>query len=174
MQKRVTKRQRPNWDESFMFSALWAATRSSCLYLQTGAVIVSDKRIIASGYNGAPPGIESCLTRGCRKEREGISFTTKGKGVCRGIHAEINAMSQIARENLKGTTMYSLYLPCSTCAKEIAGTGIIEVVYSLVYEEPDLLTREMFSEGGIRLRQMDLDLPVSFAMIDRTYRQKRR
>ncbi len=84
------RRERPNWDEFFMFSALWAAARSSCLYLQTGAVIVKDKRIIASGYNGAPPGVRNCLEVGCRKDREGVDFTDKGKAVCRGVHAEVS------------------------------------------------------------------------------------
>src|SRR3989338_3823814 len=99
------KKQRSSWNEYFMFSALSIAARSSCLYLQTGAVIVKDKRIIASGYNGAPPGIKNCLEVGCRKKREGINFEDKEKNVCRGIHAEINAMNQIAREDLKNTSL---------------------------------------------------------------------
>jgi len=159
------ERERPSWDEFFMFNTLWTATRSSCLYLQTGAVIVKDKRIIASGYNGAPPGIENCLKVGCRKDREGIEFDDKGKNVCRGLHAEINAMNQISRQNLKGTTMYSLYYPCSSCAKAIVGNGIRELIYSKIYKEPDSLTREVFAEGGIRLRELELDIKKYFNMI---------
>jgi dCMP deaminase len=175
MQKRVVKRKRPNWDESFMFSALWAATRSSCLYFQTGAVIVNkDNRIIATGYNGAGPRIRNCLEVGCRKDREGIAFEKKGEGACRGLHAEVNAMNLVARKDLIGTTIYSLHLPCSRCAKVIESNGIAQVVYSLIYEEPKSLTREIFAEAGIKLRKLDLDLPVYFAMMDRTYRQKRR
>ena len=149
---------RPSWDEAFMYSALSAATRSSCLHLKTGAVIVKDKRIIASGYNGAPPGIKNCLKVGCRKEREGIRFDDKGKGVCRGVHAEINAISQIARENLKGTTMYTVFFPCSACAKSIVGNGISEVVYLRYYKEPDSLTMELFTEAGIKLKQFQFDI----------------
>lgn len=156
------ERTRPEWDEFFMLNALWAATRSSCLHLYTGAVIVKDKRIIALGYNGAPPKIENCLERGCRKEEIGVSFDDKGKAVCRGIHAEINAMNQIAREYLKGTKIYSLYYPCSSCAKEITGNGIREVIYTLVYSEPDSLTREVFEEKGIKLRKMEIDLEKYF------------
>jgi len=170
--KRAEKRERPNWDESFMFSALWSATRSSCLYLPTGAVIVKDKRIIASGYNGAPPGIENCLKIGCRKNAEGVKFDDKGKSVCRGIHAEINAKDQIAREDLKGTSMYSLYYPCSSCAKEIVGSGIVEVVYAKIYREPDSLTHELFTEAGVKLRQLDLDIEKYFRIIKKVCRKK--
>src|SRR3989338_1540967 len=88
---------RPNWDEMFMAHAFLAATRSSCIHLNTGCVIVKDHRILSSGYNGAPPGIENCLERGCRKEKFGIEFNKKGTGTCRGAHAEINTLSRIAR-----------------------------------------------------------------------------
>jgi len=166
-------RERPSWPESYMFSALWAACRSTCLHLQTGAVIVKDKRIIASGYNGAPPGIKNCLEVGCRKDREHVDFDDKGKGVCRGIHAEINAMSQISRENLKGTTLYSLYYPCSGCAKSIVGNGIDEVFYSKVYKEPDSLTKEVFTEAGVEISLLELDTEKCFEMIRGIYQPKR-
>lgn len=151
VKKRSEERQRPNWDEYFMLSAVWTATRSSCQHLHTGAVIVRDKRIIASGYNGAPPNVRNCLELGCRKDRYRIEFDDKGKAVCRGTHAEINAISQIARLDLEGTIMYSLYFPCSSCAKAIAGTGISRVYYLLQYDEPDSLTQEIFQESGISL-----------------------
>lgn len=156
---------RPSWDEAFMFSALWIAARSSCNHLQAGTVIVKDKRIISSGYNGAPPDIKNCLEVGCRKEKEGVSFEDKDKGVCRGVHAEINAMNQVARENLKGTTLYTLYFPCSACAKAIVSSGIKEIVYSKVYSEPTSLTKELFQEAGIKLRQLNIDLDKNFSMI---------
>jgi len=157
----VTEKQdfgRPSWDEAFMFSALSAATRASCLYLKTGAVIVKDKRIISSGYNGAPPGIKNCLEVGCRKDREGVGFHDKEKHVCRGVHAEINAMSQIAREDLKGTSMYMVFFPCSACAKAIVGNGITEVNYLRYYREPDSLTLELFAEAGVKIKQMKIDV----------------
>ena len=139
--KRERQRKRPSWDEYFMMSAIFAATRSSCEHLPTGVAIIKDKRIIASGYNGAPPGIENCLKIGCRKDREGIEFDDKGKGVCRGVHAEVNALTQIAREDLKGTTLYSLYFPCSSCAKSIVAASVVEVVYLNIYHESDSLTK---------------------------------
>ncbi len=172
------KRKRPDWDEFFMFKALWAATRSSCNYLQTGAVIVKDKRIIATGYNGAPPGIENCLERGCRKDEQGVEFNDKGKAVCRGVHAEINAMNQIARQDLIDTKIYTLYFPCSSCAKAIAGNGLKEVIYSEVYQEPDSLTTEIFTESGVKLRKFHLNIEKNFQMIRKiakkiNYQQKR-
>jgi len=148
---------RPDWDEFFMFSALWASARSSCTNLHTGAVLVKDKRVISSGYNGAPPGIKNCLEQGCRKIKEGVAFDDKGKSVCRGVHAEINALNQIARDNLKEAILYTVYFPCSACAKAIVASGIREVVYIKQYSEPDTLTKELFSEAGVVLRKMDFN-----------------
>ncbi len=149
---------RPTWEQSFMFSAYSAAARSSCKYLKTGAVIVKDKRIIAMGYNGAPPGIKNCLEVGCRKDQKKIKWEERHTGNCRGAHAEINAMSQIARKDLKSTTMFTIFYPCSACAKSIVGNGISEVVFSKIYKEPDSLTKELFSEAGIKLRQMQINI----------------
>ncbi|MCU0642120.1 MAG: deaminase [archaeon] len=148
------KIRRPSWDESFMLAAALAASRSSCLHIKAGAGIVKDKRLIASGYNGAPQNIENCLERGCRKEEYRIPFETKGTGTCRGAHAEKNAMDQIAREDLKGTTIYTIRYPCSACAKEIVGNGIVEVVYARGYDEPDSLTDELFKEARVKLRHL--------------------
>jgi len=164
-------RKRPSWDESFMLSALWAAARSSCIKMQTGAVIVKDKRIIASGYNGAPPNIKNCLEVGCRKDEYGIKFCEKGRGVCRGIHAEVNAMNQIARENLKGASLYTLCFPCSGCAKGIVGNGMKEVVYCNHYEENDSLTKELFDESKTVLRKLDLDIEKCFRMMKKIYKK---
>lgn len=168
-QKNIKKRRRPTWDECFMFDAWWIGTRSSCLKKQIGANIVKDKRIIASGYNGAPPGIENCLVRGCRKEEYGIDFNVKGKGVCRGSHAEANAMDQIAREDLKGTTLYSVVFPCSPCAKKIVGNGISEVVYCIDYNEDHAYAYEAFAEAKVKVRQLDIDLDKCYTMMKEIY-----
>lgn len=164
-------KERPDWDEFYMFAAYDAATRSSCKYLNTGAVIVKDKRIIASGYNGAPPGIENCLEIGCRKDREKIKFDEKGTSTCRGIHAEVNAKDQVARKDLKGTTLYTLFFPCSSCAKEIVGNGIKEVVYTKKYSEPDSLTNELFNEANVKLRKLEIDIGDQFQRIKRIQNQ---
>lgn len=160
---------RPTWDEFFMYSAHWAATRASCLHLPNGVTIVKDKRMMASGYNGAPPGIKNCLEVGCRKDREGIAFNNKGQSACRGAHAEPNAISQIAREDLKGATLYTVYFPCTPCAKVITGSGIVEVVYSKMYEEPASLTNELFEEAGIKVRRLDMYPQRYFRMLKEVF-----
>lgn len=154
-----------------MFSAILAASRSSCIHLKTGAVLVKDKRIIATGYNGAPPGIENCLEKGCRKDREKVDFDDKGKGVCRGLHAEINALNQISRWELKNeySILYSLYFPCSSCAKAIVGYGISEVIFSKYYDETDSLTKELFGEGGVKLKQLDIAINKIISIIKKVY-----
>ncbi|MFA5723582.1 MAG: cytidine/deoxycytidylate deaminase family protein [Candidatus Pacearchaeota archaeon] len=163
---------RPSWDEIFMLSAYESATRASCLHLKTGAVLVKDKRIIASGYNGAPQRNKSCLEIGCRKDLLGISQDHKRTGNCRGAHAERNAMDQIAREGLKGVTLYTVMFPCSDCAKTIVGNGIVEVVYSMIYKEPDSLTKESFAEAGIKLREYHPDIEKQFIRLMRVYNQR--
>lgn len=167
-------KDRPSWDELFMLAAYDAATRSSCLFLKTGAVIVKDKRIIATGYNGAPPEIENCLDRGCRKKQKGIDFEEKETGNCRGAHAESNALDQIPRKELKGAVMYSVFFPCTHCAKRIVSNSLSELVYSIIYREPDSLTKELFSESGIRLRQLTPDIEKQFIRLKRIYNQRAR
>ena len=163
----VKKRERPSWNESFMFRALWAATRSSCLYLHTGAVVVKNNREIASGYNGALSEVENCLERGCRKDAEGVPFERKGQGVCRGMHAEVNALIEALKTgfNLEGNDIYTLYLPCSGCAKMIAQCGIGRVFYTEVYGKEEKLTKETFKEKKIELIPLDLDVERCYRMI---------
>jgi len=146
----VSEKDRPSWDEYFMLNALLISTRASCLHLKNGAVIVNkDKRIIAAGYNGAPSGIKNCLEVGCNKNKFGVSFEEKGKGLCRGNHAEYNALSQVGRDELKGTSIYTLYYPCSACAKQIIGSGIRRVVYANEYEEQNSIVKQLFREAGM-------------------------
>ena len=171
MKKQDSDSIRPNWDEKFMFSAIWAASRSSCLNLNTGAVIVKNKRIIATGYNGAPANIKSCLEVGCRKETCGYSFEDKGQDVCRGRHAESNAMSQIASQDLAGSSIYTFYFPCSPCAKEIVGNGITEVIFCRNYEGNRSQAEESFAEVGIRVRKLEIDIEKCFRFIKKVYEQ---
>lgn len=163
-------RDRPSWEEAFMLSAYQAADRSSCRHIWTGAVVVKDKRIIASGYNGAPTGIENCREIGCRKDLLGITNT--GTGNCRGAHAERNAMDQIARKDLIGTIMYTIMSPCSDCTKTIVGNQIAEVVYAMDYEGPDSLTKELFKEKGIILREFKPNLERHYLRLKRIDNQR--
>jgi len=153
----VDRNGRPSWDEYFMMTALLNATRASCEFFKSGAVIVKDKRIIATGYNGAPTGIKNCLELGCRKKRKGIDLQNKNSGACIGEHAERNALLQISRKDAEGGTMYSVLLPCADCAKQIVGAGIRKVFYNQVYKEPNNLVKEIFEEAGVILENIDID-----------------
>jgi len=166
------KYDRPSWDEKHMAAAFNLAKKSSCVYLHNGVVIIKDKRGIAEGYNGAGPGLENCLTIGCRKEREGSDFEEKDNATCRGTHAEKNAMDQISRENLKGTSLYTVFFPCSSCAKSIVSNGVAEVVYSEIYTEPDSLTMEQFQEAGIKLRRLEFDVEKDYRRLKAVKNQK--
>ena len=143
---------RPSWDEYFMDIAHMCARRTTCRRRQIGAVIVKDKRLLATGYNGVPTGIEHCLERGCLREQFGIPSGQQHE-LCRGLHAEQNALIQAARHgiNIEGASLYSTAQPCVLCAKMVINAGITEIVYDLEY--PDPLALEMLNEAGIVLRR---------------------
>ncbi|MFA5763499.1 MAG: dCMP deaminase family protein [archaeon] len=149
---------RPSWDEYFMLSAVIAATRSSCTKFHSGTVIVKNKRIIASGYNGPAPGIESGFDLGyCRKEKAGVDWTSKGTGHCLATHAEANAIIQNHEKNLNGAKMYSLHFPCNECAKLIASSGISEVVYLKMYKEEVPMAQEIFNMANVTFRKLEFN-----------------
>ncbi len=163
------KKKRLTWDEKHMLAALSAASRSSCNYLHAGAVVVKNKRIIAEGYNGAPEGIENCLEQGCRKDAFGVSFETKGTGTCRGNHAETNALDELSKDSARGSVLYTIYYPCSGCAKIISNKGIVEVVYLKSYKEPDSLTKELFEKKGIKIRKLEMDIDKCTRILKEVY-----
>ena len=165
---------RPNWDEDFMMNALQAATRATCYHVKTGAVLVRENRIIASGYNGAPSGIRNCFEVGCRKQEKDVSFGEKERGVCRGTHAEMNALNQVSRWDLRGTSLYSVLFPCSSCAKAIVSAGIEEVVYFAKYCERDSLTQELFREAGVKLRIFELDIEKNLEFLRRVAKNSKK
>lgn len=125
-----------------------AASRSTCLRRQVGAVIVQEKRIVATGYNGAPSGMEHCLVLGCLRDRLGVPSGTRAE-VCRGLHAEQNALMFSRGADLRGATLYCTNQPCVVCAKLIIQAGIRTVVYKESY--PDPLALEFFREAGVEL-----------------------
>lgn len=159
--------ERPSWDEYFMAITLLTASRASCQHVKSGAIIVKDKRIIATGYNGAPSGIKNCLELGCRKKRKGIAFGEKNSGACIGEHAERNALLQISQKEANGATMYSVLLPCSDCAKQIVGAGIKKVFYNISYKEPNNLVHEILEEKGIELKKLDCNLSKIFNLMSK-------
>lgn len=143
-------RARPSWDEYFLQLARQAATRSTCLRRQVGAVLVRDKRILATGYNGAPRGVAHCLDTGCLREQLGIPSGERQE-LCRAIHAEQNAVIQAAVHGIAidGATLYTTLHPCVLCAKILINCGVREIHYLEGY--PDDLARDMLAEAGIVL-----------------------
>ena len=147
---------RPSWDEYFMDITRRVATRSTCLRRAVGAILVHDKRIIASGYNGGPSGLAHCLDIGCLREKLGIPSGQQHE-LCRGIHAEQNAIIQAARYgvSIEGSVLYCTTQPCTQCTKMLINAGIVEVVYQNPY--PDELAMSMLEESGMRLRVFNPD-----------------
>jgi len=117
-----------------------------------GAVIVKDKRILATGYNGAPSGLRHCEEVGCIREKEEIPSGQRHE-LCRGLHAEQNAIIQAAYHgvSIKDSTLYCTNFPCVICAKMIINAGIKEVIYKEGYDDP--LAMEILKEAGIRVER---------------------
>jgi len=152
----MTSDGRPSWDEYFMSIADLAATRSTCLRRQVGAVIVRDKRILATGYNGAPKGLAHCLDVGCLRDKLNIPSGERHE-LCRAIHAEQNAVVQAATSgvDITGGTIYTTTFPCSLCSKIIINASIKRIVCREGY--PDDLSRQLILESGIRVDIMSED-----------------
>src|SRR5210317_1858676 len=139
---------RPSWNEYFMGITELVAQRSTCLRRQVGAILVRDKRIMTTGYNGAPARINHCLDVGCLREQMGIPSGERHE-LCRGLHAEQNAIIQAAIHgvSIQGATLYCTNMPCSICTKMLINAGIRKVVYLQGYS--DSLSLEMLDEAGI-------------------------
>jgi len=143
--------KRPNWDEYFMNIAELVATRSTCLRRKVGAIIVKDRRMLATGYNGAPSMITHCDEAGCIRVRLNIPSGERHE-LCRGLHAEQNAFLQAALygTSLKGASLYSTTQPCIICAKMIINAGIKEIVIRGDY--PDKMAKEFLREAKVKVR----------------------
>ena len=139
---------RPSWDEYFIEITRLVAKRSTCLRRQVGAVLVKDKNILATGYNGAPSGTSHCLDIGCLRDKLGIPSGERHE-LCRGLHAEQNAIIQAAKHgtSIEGATIYCNTMPCIICSKMIINAGIKRVVYLSGY--PDQLAEDMIRESGV-------------------------
>ncbi len=142
--------QRPSWDQYFMDIAVLVSTRSTCLRRQVGAVLVRDRQIISTGYNGAPSGVTHCADRGCLRQELGIPSGERHE-ICRGTHAEQNAIIQAARHGTvtDGVTLYCTHLPCLQCVKMLINAGVETVVFRGEY--PDPLAGELLDEAGVTL-----------------------
>jgi len=141
---------RPSLDEYFMEIAKVVAKRSTCLRRKVGALVVKDKRILTTGYNGAPSGLPHCLDIGCLREQLKIPSGERQE-LCRGVHAEQNAIVQAALHGIciAGGTLYTTHQPCITCAKMIINAGIKRVVYGTKYSDNKGL--ELLREAGVEV-----------------------
>jgi dCMP deaminase len=145
---------RPSWEDYFMQIAEVVSTRSTCLRRQVGAVIVKNRQILSTGYNGVPRGITHCEIRGCLRDQLGIPSGQRQE-LCRALHAEQNAIVQAAYHGVAvaGGELFVTLQPCVTCAKSLINAGIVAVYYRGIY--PDELSMELFKEAGTRLVRMD-------------------
>ncbi len=143
---------RPSWDEYFIEITRLVASRSTCLRRHVGAVIIKNKQILTTGYNGAPSGLAHCLDVGCLREQLGIPSGQRHE-LCRGLHAEQNAIIQAAYHgvSIRGATLYCTDLPCIICTKMIINAGIERVVYEGGYS--DDLARQMWEESQVAVEK---------------------
>ena len=150
--KLETQSERPSWDQYFMDIVDLVSRRSTCLRRKVGAVIVRDKRILSTGYNGAPTGIRHCAEVGCLREQLNVPSGERHE-LCRGLHAEQNAIIQAALHGVstKGSTIYCTNHPCIICSKMIINSGIEKIVYR--YEYRDKLAEEMLKEANSEVRK---------------------
>ena len=148
--------KRPSWNQYFMGITDLVASRSTCLRRKVGAVIVKEKRILCSGYNGAPSKVPHCSETGCLREKLNVPSGEKHE-LCRGVHAEQNAIIQAAFHGIRvnGAVLYCTNQPCSICAKMIINAGIKKVYYKDGYDDP--LGLEMFDQAKVELIQLGID-----------------
>jgi dCMP deaminase len=152
--KVARKNKRISWDEYFMQIAHLVSQRSTCLRRNVGAVIVKDKRMLATGYNGAPRGLAHCLETGCVRDKLKIPSGERHE-LCRGLHAEQNAIIQASLYGIrvKDSVIYVTNQPCIICAKMLINAGVTDIVISEGY--PDKMSAQMLKEAGIKVRKLN-------------------
>ncbi|HET98338.1 MAG TPA: cytidine deaminase [Desulfurivibrio alkaliphilus] len=146
----LAREPRPSWDEYFMAITELVAQRATCMRRKVGAVLVLERRVVATGYNGAPSGVRHCLEVGCLREQMGIPSGERHE-LCRGLHAEQNAIIQAALHgvSLRGCSLYCTNMPCSICSKMLINAAIERIYYREGYADP--MAAEMLAEAGIPL-----------------------
>ena len=144
------------WPEYFMNITYIVAERSTCLRRKVGAVAVRDKRILATGYNGAPSSVSHCLETGCLREKLGIPSGQRHE-ICRGLHAEQNVIIQAALHGtpVSGASLYCTTHPCVLCTKMLINCGITVIHYAENY--PDPLAAELLHAAGIPTEQLSIE-----------------
>lgn len=151
--KKEKKFKRPSWDQYFLEVAALVSKRSTCVRRQVGAVLVKDKKILATGYNGAPSGLRHCIDTLCIRERLKVPSGQRHE-LCRGLHAEQNVLLQAALygTSTKESVLYVTNQPCVICAKMLINAGIKEIIIMDGY--PDELARKFLKEAGIKVKRI--------------------
>lgn len=149
------KTERPSWIEYFMGITALVAGRSTCTRRSVGAVIVKDKRILSTGYNGAPSGLTHCIEAGCLRHWLNVPSGERHE-LCRGIHAEQNAIIQAAYHgvSIRGADIFCTTQPCIICTKMLINAGIRTIYYQTGYADP--MSRDMLAEAGVEVIQVDV------------------
>jgi len=153
MRKKKLSYKRPSWDEYFLEVAALVSKRSTCLRRRVGAVLVKDKKILATGYNGAPAGLAHCIDIGCLREKLKVPSGQRHE-LCRGLHSEQNVLLQAALygTSTKNSILYITNQPCMICAKMLINAGIKEIIIASGY--PDTLAKEFLKEAKIKIRKI--------------------
>ncbi len=150
----TNKSDRPSWTTYFMDITELVSKRSTCVRRAVGAVLVKDKQILATGYNGAPTGITHCFDTGCLREQMNIPSGERHE-LCRGVHAEQNAIVQAAfyGVSIQDSTLFCTNLPCSICAKMLINAGIKKIYFKSGYA--DTMSEEMMKEAKIEVIKLN-------------------
>jgi len=145
-------RERPSWDEYFMDITCLVAKRATCLRRAVGAVVIKDRRLLSTGYNGAPSGLDHCFEVGCLRVKLNVPSGERHE-LCRALHAEQNALIQASLHGIsvKGATLYTTTQPCVICAKMLINAGIKEIVMSSGY--PDKMAMDFLKQAKIKVRK---------------------
>ena len=146
--------ERPSWNQYFASITRMVATRSTCLRRHVGAVLVREKRILSTGYNGAPAGLKHCIEVGCLREKASIPSGTRHE-LCRALHAEQNAIVQAAYHgiSISGSTLYCTNKPCVICSKMLINAGIKRIFFDDGYD--DDLSDAILDEAKIEITRFE-------------------
>jgi dCMP deaminase len=148
--------KRPSWDQYFMEVAHLVSKRATCHRRMVGAVLVKEKKILATGYNGAPSGLKHCTDMACLREKLKVPSGQRHE-LCRGLHAEQNVILQAALHgtSTRGSSLYITHQPCVICAKMLINAGIKEIIICGIY--PDELAAQFLKEARIKVRKVVVD-----------------
>ena len=149
-------RKRPDWEVYFLKMARLASTRSTCVRRHVGAVLVKEKKVLATGYNGVPSGISHCADVGCLRDEEQVPSGQRHE-LCRGLHAEQNAILQAAYHgvSIQGSVLFCTNFPCVICSKMLINAGIRQIFYLEGY--PDSLSETLLNEAGMELHRIEME-----------------